>query len=352
MNNTYQYFISKNHIIPQCKKLLSIIKQPTTEEYMSLCYQELKKKDIELFNLYYHRKPNNISEKDFITKLSHKAVLDTAQIIYNKIKLLNNPYNPTPNIQQQNNFNSLLPSNFFEAKKEQSSLLPPRVGQLQPPTNNIQPQSYSEIYNQYTGGVKPNEVEVMNKLKHMGPQEDYVKKGYLNNNNTNNRQLQQLQQQINQPQQYQQPNQQYNQYQQQYQQPQQCNQPQQYQQQFNQYQQPQQQNQQQQQLPPQLQPINTLQLNQQNPVKVGEYKYNPIVPIPQNMQMVGLLANDPNLQNMIQGQGTHAQISNEIAGKTNFIPGLDDYNQNKALMDQASQDPKSSANDLSHLENF
>ena len=345
MNNTYQYFISKNHIIPQCKKLLSIIKQPTTEEYMSLCYQELKKKDIELFNLYYHRKPNNISEKDFITKLSHKAVLDSVQLIYNKIKLLNNPYNPTPNIQHQNNFNSLLP---------------PRVGQLQPPTNNIQPQSYSEIYNQYTGGVKPNEVEVMNQLKHMGPQEDYVKKGYLNNNNSNNRQLQQLQQQVNQPQQYQQPNQQYqqpnqqyNQYQQQYQQPQQYNQ--QPQQQFNQYQQPQQYNQsqkQQQQLPQQLQPINTLQLNQQNPVKIGEYKYNPTVPIPQNMQMVGLLANDPNLEQMIQGQGSHAQISNEIAGKTNFIPGLDDYNQNKALMDKAMQDPKRSMNDLSHLENF
>lgn len=341
MNNTYQYFISKNHIIPQCKKLLSIIKQPTTEEYMSLCYQELKKKDIELFNLYYHRKPNNISEKDFITKLSHKAVLDSAQVIYNKIKLLNNPYNPTPNIQHQNNFNSLLP---------------PRVGQLQPPTNNIQPLSYSEIYNQYTGGVKPNEVEVMNQLKHMGPQEDYVKKGYLNNNNTNNTNNSQLQQQVNQPQQYQQPNQQFNQYQQQYQQPQQYNQQQQYQQpqqQFNQYQQPQNQPQnQQQQLPPQLQPINTLQLNQQNPVKIGEYKYNPIVPIPQNMQMVGLLANDPNLQNMIQGQDTHARISNELAGKTNFIPGYDDYNQNKALMNKASQDPKSSANDLSHLENF
>ena len=194
----------------------------------------------------------------------------------------------------------------------------------------------------------------------MGPQEDYVKKGYLNNNNSNNRQLQQLQQQVNQPQQYQQqtqqyqqPNQQYNQYQQQYQQPQQYNQ--QPQQQFNQYQQPQQYNQsqnQQQQLPQQLQPINTLQLNQQNPVKIGEYKYNPTVPIPQNMQMVGLLANDPNLEQMIQGQGSHAQISNEIAGKTNFIPGLDDFNQNQAFMNKAMQDPKRSMNDLSHLENF
>ena len=90
MNNTYQYFISKNHIIPQCKKLLSIIKQPTTEEYMSLCYQELKKKDIELFNLYYHRKPNNISEKDFITKLSHKAVYLHVLVNYNLLLIIFN----------------------------------------------------------------------------------------------------------------------------------------------------------------------------------------------------------------------------------------------------------------------
>ena len=189
----------------------------------------------------------------------------------------------------------------------------------------------------------------MNQLKHMGPQEDYVKKGFLNNNNGQYQQSNQPQipQQYNQ-QQYQQPNQQYNQQQYQQQIPQQYNQQPQYQQPNQQYNQPQQN----QQLPPQLQSINTSQLNQQNPIQQGEYKYNPNVPIPQNMKCNGLLSDAPNLEMMINNQGMHAQISNEIAGKTSFISGYDDVNQIKALMNKAQQDPKGSANDLSHLENF
>lgn len=179
--NSIDYFNSKQHIINQSKKLLSLINKPLNEDNMSITIDALKKNNIELFNMYYRKKPRNMNDSIFLNKLSIKSIYDTAPIVNQKFKNID-PYNHS----MHNNYN--VNNNYSKDTF--------RTGELQQRQEPVQPISYSQVVNNTLGQPeeRPNEAYIMSIIQE-DPKNQYVKNSrqlqnnnqqQINNNNNNN----------------------------------------------------------------------------------------------------------------------------------------------------------------------
>lgn len=162
------YFNSEDHINKQCFKIEHLMHRRINK-------QKIKEMNIYLFNRYYRLKPNNISDRLFLERLSIKSIYDVCdkvieeerlkgrpiKRIYQNNQQVNNPLtNPQPKV-MQNNTNQAIGVNG-----EQINMQFNRIPQLQQNNPPVQPGNYQSMLRELNASSeRPNEEEIMSQIK-------------------------------------------------------------------------------------------------------------------------------------------------------------------------------------------
>ena len=170
------YFNSEDHINKQCFKIEHLMHRRINK-------QKIKEMNIYLFNRYYRLKPNNISDRLFLERLSIKSIYDVCdkvieeerlkgrpikriyqndqRINQNEQRINQNPLtNPQPKV-MQNNTNQAIGVNG-----EQINMQFNRIPQLQQNNPPVQPGNYQSMLRELNASSeRPNEEEIMSQIK-------------------------------------------------------------------------------------------------------------------------------------------------------------------------------------------
>ena len=163
------YFNSEDHINKQCFKIEHLMHRRINK-------QKIKEMNIYLFNRYYRLKPNNISDRLFLERLSIKSIYDVCdkvieeerlkgrpikRIYQNEQRINQNPLtNPQPKV-MQNNTNQAIGVNG-----EQINMQFNRIPQLQQNNPPVQPGNYQSMLRELNASSeRPNEEEIMSQIK-------------------------------------------------------------------------------------------------------------------------------------------------------------------------------------------
>lgn len=163
------YFNSEDHINKQCFKIEHLMHRRINK-------QKIKEMNIYLFNRYYRLKPNNISDRLFLERLSIKSIYDVCdkvieeerlkgrpikRIYQNDQRINQNPLtNPQPKV-MQNNTNQAIGVNG-----EQINMQFNRIPQLQQNNPPVQPGNYQSMLRELNASSeRPNEEEIMSQIK-------------------------------------------------------------------------------------------------------------------------------------------------------------------------------------------
>lgn len=165
------YFNSEDHINKQCFKIEHLMHRRINK-------QKIKEMNIYLFNRYYRLKPNNISDRLFLERLSIKSIYDVCdkvieeerlkgrpiKRIYQNNQQINNPLtNPQPKI-MQNNTNQT--TQAIGVNGEQINMQFNRIPQLQQNNPPVQPGNYQSMLRELNASSeRPNEEEIMSQIK-------------------------------------------------------------------------------------------------------------------------------------------------------------------------------------------
>ena len=164
------YFNSEDHINKQCFKIEHLMHRRINK-------QKIKEMNIYLFNRYYRLKPNNISDRLFLERLSIKSIYDVCdkvieeerlkgrpikRIYQNEQRINQNPLtNPQPKVMQNNNTNQAIGVNG-----EQINMQFNRIPQLQQNNPPVQPGNYQSMLRELNASSeRPNEEEIMSQIK-------------------------------------------------------------------------------------------------------------------------------------------------------------------------------------------
>lgn len=173
------YFNSEEHINKQCFKIEHLMHRRINK-------QKIKEMNIYLFNRYYRMKPNNISDRLFLERLSIKSIYDVCDKVIEEERLKgrpikriyypnnqpinqsnNQPINPLTNPQpkvMQNNTNQA--SQAIGVNGEQINMQFNRIPQLQQNNSPVQPGNYQSMLRELNASSeRPNEEEIMNQIK-------------------------------------------------------------------------------------------------------------------------------------------------------------------------------------------
>lgn len=178
------YFNSEEHINKQCFKIEHLMHRRINK-------QKIKEMNIYLFNRYYRMKPNNISDRLFLERLSIKSIYDVCDKVIEEERLkgrpikriyypnnqLNNQLN-NPAINQSNNQPNNLLTNpqpkvmqnktnqAIGVNGEQINMQFNRIPQLQQNNSPIQPGNYQSMLRELNASSeRPNEEEIMSQIK-------------------------------------------------------------------------------------------------------------------------------------------------------------------------------------------
>lgn len=163
------YFNSEDHINKQCFKIEHLMHRRINK-------QKIKEMNTYLFNRYYRLKPNNISDRLFLERLSIKSIYDVCdkvieeerlkgrpikRIYQNEQRINQNPLtNPQPKV-MQNNTNQAIGVNG-----EQINMQFNRIPQLQQNNPPVQPGNYQSMLRELNASSeRPNEEEIMSQIK-------------------------------------------------------------------------------------------------------------------------------------------------------------------------------------------
>lgn len=163
------YFNSEDHINKQCFKIEHLMHRRINK-------QKIKEMNIYLFNRFYRLKPNNISDRLFLERLSIKSIYDVCdkvieeerlkgrpikRIYQNDQRINQNPLtNPQPKV-MQNNTNQAIGVNG-----EQINMQFNRIPQLQQNNPPVQPGNYQSMLRELNASSeRPNEEEIMSQIK-------------------------------------------------------------------------------------------------------------------------------------------------------------------------------------------
>lgn len=164
------YFNSEDHINKQCFKIEHLMHRRINK-------QKIKEMNIYLFNRYYRLKPNNISDRLFLERLSIKSIYDVCdkvieeerlkgrpiKRIYQNEQRINNPLtNPQPKVMQNNN----KANKAIGVNGEQINMQFNRIPQLQQNNPPVQPGNYQSMLRELNASSeRPNEEEIMSQIK-------------------------------------------------------------------------------------------------------------------------------------------------------------------------------------------
>lgn len=164
------YFNSEDHINKQCFKIEHLMHRRINK-------QKIKEMNIYLFNRYYRLKPNNISDRLFLERLSIKSIYDVCdkvieeerlkgrpiKRIYQNNQQVNNPLtNPQPKVMQNNN----QANQAIGVNGEQINMQFNRIPQLQQNNPPVQPGNYQSMLRELNASSeRPNEEEIMSQIK-------------------------------------------------------------------------------------------------------------------------------------------------------------------------------------------
>lgn len=164
------YFNSEDHINKQCFKIEHLMHRRINK-------QKIKEMNIYLFNRYYRLKPNNISDRLFLERLSIKSIYDVCdkvieeerlkgrpiKRIYQNEQRINNPLtNPQPKVMQNNN----KANKAIGVNGEQINMHFNRIPQLQQNNPPVQPGNYQSMLRELNASSeRPNEEEIMSQIK-------------------------------------------------------------------------------------------------------------------------------------------------------------------------------------------
>ena len=164
------YFNSEDHINKQCFKIEHLMHRRINK-------QKIKEMNIYLFNRYYRLKPNNISDRLFLERLSIKSIYDVCDKVIEEERLKGRPIkriyqneqrinqnsltNPQPKVMQNNNTNQAIGVNG-----EQINMQFNRIPQLQQNNPPVQPGNYQSMLRELNASSeRPNEEEIMSQIK-------------------------------------------------------------------------------------------------------------------------------------------------------------------------------------------
>ena len=165
------YFNSEDHINKQCFKIEHLMHRRINK-------QKIKEMNIYLFNRYYRLKPNNISDRLFLERLSIKSIYDVCdkvieeerlkgrpikRIYQNEQRINQNPLtNPQPKVMQNNN----QANQAIGVNGEQINMQFNRIPQLQQNNPPVQPGNYQSMLRELNASSeRPNEEEIMSQIK-------------------------------------------------------------------------------------------------------------------------------------------------------------------------------------------
>ena len=164
------YFNSEDHINKQCFKIEHLMHRRINK-------QKIKEMNTYLFNRYYRLKPNNISDRLFLERLSIKSIYDVCdkvieeerlkgrpiKRIYQNNQQVNNPLtNPQPKVMQNNN----QANQAIGVNGEQINMQFNRIPQLQQNNPPVQPGNYQSMLRELNASSeRPNEEEIMSQIK-------------------------------------------------------------------------------------------------------------------------------------------------------------------------------------------
>lgn len=165
------YFNSEDHINKQCFKIEHLMHRRINK-------QKIKEMNIYLFNRYYRLKPNNISDRLFLERLSIKSIYDVCdkvieeerlkgrpikRIYQNDQRINQNPLtNPQPKVMQNNN----QANQAIGVNGEQINMQFNRIPQLQQNNPPVQPGNYQSMLRELNASSeRPNEEEIMSQIK-------------------------------------------------------------------------------------------------------------------------------------------------------------------------------------------
>ena len=165
------YFNSEDHINKQCFKIEHLMHRRINK-------QKIKEMNIYLFNRYYRLKPNNISDRLFLERLSIKSIYDVCdkvieeerlkgrpikRIYQNEQRINQNPLtNPQPKVMQNNNQTN----QAIGVNGEQINMQFNRIPQLQQNNPPVQPGNYQSMLRELNASSeRPNEEEIMSQIK-------------------------------------------------------------------------------------------------------------------------------------------------------------------------------------------
>ena len=165
------YFNSEDHINKQCFKIEHLMHRRINK-------QKIKEMNTYLFNRYYRLKPNNISDRLFLERLSIKSIYDVCdkvieeerlkgrpikRIYQNEQRINQNPLtNPQPKVMQNNN----QANQAIGVNGEQINMQFNRIPQLQQNNPPVQPGNYQSMLRELNASSeRPNEEEIMSQIK-------------------------------------------------------------------------------------------------------------------------------------------------------------------------------------------
>lgn len=137
--------------------------------------QKIKEMNIYLFNRYYRLKPNNISDRLFLERLSIKSIYDVCDKVIEEERLKGRPIKKIyqNNTNQQINQNPLtnpqpkvMQNQAIGVNGEQINMQFNRIPQLQQNNSLVQPGNYQSMLRELNASSeRPNEEEIMNQIK-------------------------------------------------------------------------------------------------------------------------------------------------------------------------------------------